>query len=121
MYENIYLNLVKYQDLEEVAKLKKLLGKIGVEMKIEEGTYGTSVIIEYDTIELRKKTTRNAGRRRKNTEYLCTYGEMEKLVQKNGLEKTLESLGISRATYFRRKKDIEEAKELDIDISDDYI
>lgn len=106
MIDEIRLKEVSAEE-SELRKLKILLEKVGADIEITSpdtvsGKY--RVKINFDTAVVRRKTKREAGRKKIKTELYYTIAEVKEKVKKEGLETVLKDLGISESTYFRRMR-----------------
>lgn len=54
------------------------------------------------TNEVRRKTSRNASRKRKSDSLHMTVGEVKELMKSNRLEEIYKILDVSKAIYYRR-------------------
>jgi len=92
--------------------LKELLSSAGVLFEIQKREEGSPIPyelrIEYDESQLRKSMTRNAGAGRKFANRTISLEEIEKRLKNETAEEIAESLGLSRATFFRKLKEARE-------------
>lgn len=106
-FTNFWLDGIDEKNSSKVLELNMILSYFGISFEIKErAELGTCLTIKYDTDKLNKIRTRNAGRHKKNTaKYykIADVIEMKKSLSENEILKTLE---ISRSTYYRRLKEI---------------
>lgn len=115
-YLNLYLdsNKVLEEDNERaVAWLKNTLQTMGVEIRLDKGEYSTRLSISYDTGELRKKQTRNAGRKASH-EFEYRVCDVRDLIKEKGAVQAAKELGMSKARMYARLKKAAERE-------DDYL
>lgn len=102
-----YLDDSNQQDINQI---KNDLKSFGIDISVF--TYPSasvthhSLVISYDPAVIRKKATRNAGRKKNyltNPERL-TLGEVKELLKSQTAEEVAKRLGMSRATFFRHYK-----------------
>lgn len=106
MIDEIRLKEV-YADKSELEKLQTLLSKVGAEvevMQLSDATNRSKVVISYDTAVVRRKTKREAGRKRIKTGLYFSIAEVKEKVKTDGLETVLSDLNISESTYYRRMR-----------------
>ena len=105
MIDEIRLKEVHAEE-SDLEKLKVLLSKVGAEVEIIElGAKNKKRIrIDFDTAIVRRKTNREAGRKRINTGLYYSIAEVKEKVKVEGLEKVLSDLNISESTYYRRMR-----------------
>lgn len=106
MKEEIVLKELRIDEFD-LKRLKILLEKVGAEITFE-NLSNTDVkkkmVIQYDTDVVRRKMKREAGRKRIQTGFCYTIGEVKEKVKKEGLDEVLKELNISESTYFRRMR-----------------
>lgn len=110
-----------YDDPKKDRSLQDLLHHlehIGIkcDIKDKEREYGNySLILEWDTNDVQQKTTRNAGAKRKHISLKDRKVEdIRKRMETESAEEVAKSLGISRATLFRKLKEAEEMEDDEI-------
>lgn len=94
-------------DKSELEKLQAMLSKVGAEVEItslNDSDNRSKIIISYDTAVVRRKTKREAGRKRIKTGLYYTISEVREKVKEKGLESVLSDLSISESTYYRRMR-----------------
>lgn len=94
-------------DKTELEKLKTLLSKVGAEVEftsLHDSDSRNKIVISYDTAVVRRKTKREAGRKRIKTGLYYTIAEVRERVKEKGMESVLSDLGISESTYYRRMR-----------------
>ena len=94
-----------------IDKLKSILAESGIE--VEYDGIKKSLIFNYETNEVRKKRTRNAGRKRKADELHLTVKDIREMMSKKRPEEIYRTLGISKATYYRRVAQMDEKGDLE--------
>lgn len=108
MRETITFSLreVSAHNGEDMRKLNELLQYLGAKADIQHLGDGYHILyIDYDTDKVEKKVTRGAGRKRKGTSHTITVGEVKAMAADQGVDATLEFLGVSRSAYYRRLAD----------------
>lgn len=92
-------------DKPELEKLQTLLSMVGAEVEITDLNDSASRIkVSYDTSVVRRKTKREAGRKKIKTGLYYTIAEVKEKVKAEGLESVLSDLNISESTYYRRMR-----------------
>ena len=81
-------------------KLKEILSDTGISVTYDPDR--KSLIFNFITNEVKRKTTRNAGRKRKSESLHMTAGEGKELMKSNRSEEIYKMLDVSKATYYRR-------------------
>lgn len=94
-----------------IEKLKSILAESGIEMEYDAAK--KSLIFNYETNEVRRKQTRNAGRKRKADELHLTVKDVREMMTEKRPEEIYRTLGISRATYYRRVAQMDEKGDLE--------
>lgn len=92
-------------------KLKEILTDTGISVIYDPDR--KSLIFNFDTHEVRKKASRNAGRKRKSDSLHMTVGEVKELMKSNRPEEIYKMLGVSKATYYRRVAQMSEKSDLE--------
>jgi response regulator of citrate/malate metabolism len=101
---------------ENIEGLKETLDKIynnsGLTIRLEYDNDNITVAFSINEYKAQRSTTRNAGRHKAYTKYKCK--DIEKL-QKQGLtvDEIAEKLEMSRCTYYRHLKRMNEHKDMD--------
>lgn len=109
MIEELKLKQVQINE-SDLNQLKSLLNTIGATLVVEpihsnDVTYPLSKItIQYDSNVVSRKTKRDAGRKRIQTDLYYTIGEIKQRVKTEGLPTVLDDLNISESTYYRRMR-----------------
>lgn len=106
----IHIDNYDVVEAEEIIEdLGDILKALDINMKISETSLKKRFEITYDNEALKKKLSRSAGMHRKITNSYITIGEAKERMR-NGetAEKIAKELGISRATLFRRLKELGE-------------
>lgn len=104
MREEIIIKELRIEELD-LKRLRTLLEKVGAEISFENALDSKKrMTIKYDTDVVRRKTKREAGRKRIQTGYCYSIGEIKEKVKTDGLEEVLKELNISESTYFRRMR-----------------
>ena len=104
MKEEIIIKELRIEELD-LKRLKALLEKVGADITVENALDSKKrMTIQYDTDIVRRKTKREAGRKRIQTGYCYSIGEIKEKVKTDGLEEVLKELNISESTYFRRMR-----------------
>ena len=94
-----------------IEKLKNILAKSGIEVEYDAAK--NSLIFNYETDEVRGKQTRNAGRKRKADELHFTVKDVREMMIEKRPEEIYRTLGISRATYYRRVAQMDEKSDFE--------
>ena len=94
-----------------IEKLKDILAESGIE--VEYDTAKKSLIFNYETNEVRKKQTRNAGRKRIADELHLTVKDIREMMSEKRPEEIYRTLGISKATYYRRVAQMNEKSDFE--------
>lgn len=94
-----------------IEKLKNILAESGIEVKYD--AVKRCLIFNYETNEVRRKQTRNAGRKRKADEMHLTVKDVREMMSVKRPEEIYRTLGISKATYYRRVAQMKEKSELE--------
>ena len=94
-----------------IGKLKNILAESGIE--VEYDVAKKSLIFNYDTDEVQRKQTRNAGRKRKVAELHLTVKDVREMMHKKRPEEIYRTLGISKATYYRRVAQMDEKSDFE--------
>lgn len=100
------------KDKKNLAELNELLAKSDISIDILKNEYGTHLIINCDTDEVKKKLSRNAGRRKKSHSAILVSEIEERMAKGESADDIASELGISRSTLFRRLKESKEWNEL---------
>lgn len=87
-------------------KLKEILSDTGILVTYDADR--KSLIFNFDTTEVRRKTSRNAGRKRKSDSLHMTVGEVKELMKGSRPEEIYNMLDVSKATYYRRVAQMDE-------------
>ena len=103
--ENINLTLGEGNSEIEVEKLKGLLSKLNAEVSIEEN----KITISYEDSEIKRVTTRNAGRKPTLTKTFCTLGDIENMLLTMSGREVAKELGISKSLFYAKLKALREA------------
>ena len=94
-------------DKTDLEKLKTLLSKVGAKVEftsLHDSDSRNKIVISYDTAVVRRKTKREAGRKRIKTGLYYTIAEVRERVKEKGMDSVLSDLGISESTYYRRMR-----------------
>lgn len=94
-----------------IDKLKHVLANSRIE--VEYDSVKQSLIFNFDTREVSRKQTRNAGRKRKTDHLHMTVGEIKKLMEEKRPKEIYELLEISKATYYRRVAQMGEKSDME--------
>lgn len=94
-----------------VEKLRNILADAGIEVEYDAAK--KCLIFNYETIEVRRKQTRNAGRKRKADELHLTVKDVKEMMTEKRPEEIYHTLGISRATYYRRVAQMDKKGDLE--------
>lgn len=100
------------KDKNNLAELNELLAKSDISIDLLKNEYGTYLIINCDTDEVKKKLSRNAGRPQKSHSTISVSEVEERMAKGESAEDIASELGISRSTLFRRLKKAKEWNEL---------
>lgn len=99
--------------LEEVEKFLELQSRIGIEVEtknLSESIGDIEISIRYDDEQIKRKLTRNAGKRRGKGVAL-TVGEVRSMREMEvPVVQIAEILGVARMTFYRRWKVVEEKR-----------
>lgn len=111
--EKIQLRLAERPDSYTMLQLERLLQPIGAAADLHPssalaGRMEYVLQIAYEREAVNRARTRNAGRRTRDAEMTISVAELEELIRTNGASKAAETLGLSRATMYRR---LQRAKE----------
>ena len=94
-------------DKSDFEKLQLLLSKVGAEIEftgLDDFDGKGKIIIRYDTAIVKRKTSREAGRKQIKTGLYYSIAEVKEKVKEEGLESVLSALSISESTYYRRMR-----------------
>ena len=94
-----------------IEKLKNILSESGIE--VEYDIVKKCLIFNYETNEVRRKQTRNAGRKRKADELHLTVKDVREMMGATRPEEIYNTLGISKATYYRRVAQMKQKSDLE--------
>ena len=94
-----------------IDKLKNILAESGIEVEYDAAK--KSLIFNYETNEVQRKQTRNAGRKRKADELHLTVKDVREMMSKKRPEEIYRTLGISKATYYRRVAQMDEKSDFE--------
>ena len=94
-----------------INKLKSILAESGIEVEYDDAK--KSLIFNYETNEVRRKKTRTAGRKRKTDELHLTVQDIREMMSEKRPEEIYRTLGISKATYYRRVAQMDEKGDLE--------
>lgn len=83
-----------------VERLKEILSTRHIEIKQE----NNKLIFIYDHEKSVQKNDRNAGRKPCETIDLFTYSDVKQMIREKGIRCAIETIGVSRATLYRRLK-----------------
>ena len=72
-----------------------------------------SLIFNYETNEVQRRQTRNAGRKRKADELHLTVKDVREMMSEKRPEEIYRTLGISKATYYRRVAQMDEKSDFE--------
>lgn len=106
MQEIVNIAVVDYFTAGDVDKLQEMLKTVGIEIEKSKTAGGhTHVIIKFDTLEFKKKMGRSAGRHEKGAFDSLTLQQYKaRLAAGETVAQIAESVGLSRATLYRRVK-----------------
>ena len=90
----------------EIKELTKIFEKIGVTMEITESK--DSLVFKYDISNVNKKLGRQAGRNKRQLQRNVQVQEIRERMKNESADEIAKTLGLSRATLFRRLKNAEE-------------
>lgn len=113
-YEQLCLDIVDDKDMEHaaevVSKLNSILANNGVKFNFD--TYGKTHIlgIHIDDDAIKKSMKRNAGRKSRFSD--VKYSDVLRMQESMTHEQIIENLKMSRATYFRKIKKMNEILEI---------
>lgn len=112
MRESYILQVKETAETELVVKkLRDVLAWAGIE--VEYLPVQKSIKFNFDTVEIQKKATRHAGRKKKTDNLRLTVGEVKAMLQNSRPREAWELLSISKATFYRRLKQMEEKSDND--------
>ncbi len=112
MKESYTLKIRKTPETEQIInRLRDVLAVSGIE--IEYFPVRESLKFNFDTSAVRDRATRHAGRKKKTDELRLTVGEVKEMLQNGRPKEIWEILGISKATFYRRIKQMEEKSDTD--------
>ncbi len=112
MRESYTLKIKEMPETEQVInRLRDVLAVSGIEL--EYFPVQNSIKFNFDTSAVQEKATRHAGRKRKTDDLRLTVGEVKEMLQRSGPKEIWEMLGISKATFYRRMKQMEEKSDND--------
>ena len=94
-----------------IEKLKDILAESGIEVEYDAAK--KSLIFNYETNEVQRRQTRNAGRKRKADELHLTVKDVREMMSEKRPEEIYRTLGISKATYYRRVAQMNEKSDFE--------
>lgn len=106
MQEFVGVTVVDYLTCGDVEKLREMLENVGIEIKKGETSENhTRFTIKFDTAAFKKKMGRSAGRHEKYAFESLTLQEYKRRIAAGETAAMIaDSLGLSRATLYRRVK-----------------
>lgn len=109
MYKIVHLTY-REVDKEDVKSLCELLKSVGIDSLAEESEADREcfLTLKWDDCVVKKKTTRRAGQKRKPTNEIVKVEEVRDRLKREKPEQVASSLGISKATLYRKLKRAEE-------------
>lgn len=112
MKESYILKIKNTPDTEQVInRLRDVLLLSGIE--IEYFPVQNSLKFNFDTSAVQDRATRHAGRKKKMDDLGLTVGEIKEMLQNSHPQEIWKLLGISKATFYRRMKQMEEKSDND--------
>jgi len=94
--------------IQDMSLLKEILGGTGINAELSEKDGYAWLKFDYDYSAVGRKKTRNAGRREKMSASLLKVSEVLEMNKTMSEKEMLEKLQISRSTYYRRLRSIDE-------------
>ena len=113
-HEHLFLDIMNDKDkehaIEVVSKLNSILANNGVKFNFDtyEKTHILGILIDDDAIK--KSMKRNAGRKSRSSN--VKYSDVLRMQESMTHEQIIENLKMSRATYFRKIKKMNEILEI---------
>lgn len=101
------MSLDKPEDLQE---LKEILNRAGVQFVCVEGSKSVLMTFSWSKYLVDRKQTRNAGTKKIHPNKDTTVSEIRERMKTESADDIARSLGISRATLFRRLKAAEKSQ-----------
>lgn len=110
MYYKIVHLTYREVDKEDVKSLCELLKSVGIDSLAEESEADREcfLTLKWDDCVVKKKTTRRAGQKRKPINEIVKVEEVRDRLKREKPEQVASSLGISKATLYRKLKRAEE-------------
>ena len=108
---SFFIDRCNEEDMKKAEQLKELLEKFKIDISLEKNDkiHGGYLCFRYDPEEVKRVKTRKAGGKRKHTDQswketkgMLTYGELQGMIQTEGIQEVASKLGISERTVYRR-------------------